>query len=262
MKAVLVLSDMHCGHRLAIMPPSFETSDGIVVKANKPQRALYKFWLEVVKKWKNPDVLVVNGEPFDGQQPIDRGTEAWTTNYLDQVDASVQLIKEFGAKKIFTTRGSNYHVSIGGISIEEIFAERVGAEKVDGKLVFPELFLDVENVKFNFAHHISSSVSGWQYRSTPSAKEAMLLKLNESHKWPYDILVRSHVHYYWYNGSTSHLAMTTPCWQLQTWFMYRKTAAGTIPDIGAVRFIVDNESYDWDEMIAKNPTWKPTRVRA
>ena len=261
MKIVVVLSDVHCGHKLAVCPLTFEDSNGGIYRANKVQRALFEAWSETAKLWNKPDILVVNGEPIDGQQPHDNGVEAWTTNYLDQIDASVQLVKMFGAKKTYVTRGSNYHVQQGGISIEEIFGQRVGAEKVDGHFIAPELFLDVDGIVFNLAHHIPGSTSGWMYRSTPPAKEMMLMQLNASHKWPFDVLIRSHNHYYWYVGSASKLAMLTPCWQLQTWFNYRKSSAGTIPDIGAVRFVVDNGIYDWDAKLFKLEESRPPKVK-
>lgn len=262
MKTLVILSDIHTGHRLAISPLTFEDSEGGVYRANKVQKALFQAWSETAEAWKNPDILVVNGEPIDGQQPHDKGVEAWTTNYLDQIDASVELVKMFGAKKVYVTRGSNYHVEQGGVSIEEIFGQRIGAEKVEGRFVSPELFLDVEGVTFNFAHHIAGSVSGWMYRSTPPAKEMMLAQLNESHKWPFDVLVRSHNHYYWYVGSASKLALLTPCWQLQTWFVLRKTSAGSIPDIGAIRFEVTGNEYDWDAKLYKLNEGRPPKVKA
>lgn len=262
MKSLVVLSDCHVGHRLAVAPLTFTDSNDATYKANKVQRALFEAWSQTVKAWKNPDILVVNGEPIDGQQPKDKGVEAWTTNYLDQIDASVQLVKMFNAKKVFVTRGSNYHVEQGGVSIEEIFGQRIGAEKVDGKFVSNELFLDIEDTTFNFAHHIAGSLSGWMYRSTPPAKEMMLAQLNQSHKWPFDVLVRSHNHYYWYVGSASKLALLTPCWQLQNWYSLRKTSAGSIPDIGAVRFTVNGDAYDWDTKLYKPAEAKPPKVRA
>ncbi len=261
MKSLLVLSDIHCGHRLAVSPLSFTDSQDATYKANKVPRALFEAWSEVVKSWPKPDILVVNGEPIDGQQPKDKGVEAWTTNYLDQIDASVQLVKMFGAKKIIVTRGSNYHVEQGGVSIEEIFGQRVGAEKVDGRFVSPELFLDVEDITMNFAHHVAGSFSGWVYRSTPAAKEMMLLTLIQERKWPFDVLVRSHNHYFWAVQSTSKMAVLTPCWQLQNWFALRKTTAGTVPDIGAVRFLIDDDTFQLEKKIFRMNEWKPPKVK-
>ena len=142
MKSIVVLSDIHTGHQLAVAPPEFERSDGSLFTASKVQRALYKAWSEVAESWGKPDILVVNGEPIDGQQPKDQGVGTWTTNWLDQIDAAVGLTKMFGADRIYLTRGSNYHVNVGSISVEEIFGERVWAQRVDGVFAAPELFLE------------------------------------------------------------------------------------------------------------------------
>jgi len=188
--------------------------------------------------------------------------ETWTTNYLEQIRCSVRLVQEFDAKKIYCTRGSNYHVQVGGVSLEEVFATDVGAEEVSGVHVVPELFLDVDGTTFNFAHHIPASMSGWVYRSTPLAKEMMLAQLNRSDKWDFDVLVRSHVHYFWAVQSASKMAVLTPCWQLQTWYQYRKTASGSIPEIGAVRFLVDDGDYRLEKLLFKLQAAKPALVKA
>lgn len=261
MKSVVVLSDIHVGHRFAVSPFRWIMPDGSIYSANRAQRALLNAWEEVATDWGTPDILLINGEPIDGQQPKDKGVEVWTTNYLEQIKAAVELIGMFNPKKSYVTRGSNYHVSLGGVSIEEIFGEQLGATKVDGNYVSPELFLDVDGVTFNFAHHIPGSVSGWVYRSTPAAKEMLLLHLNASHKWPFDVLVRSHNHYFWAVQSTSKMAVLTPCWQLQTWFNYRKSSGGTVPDIGAVRFLIDDGDYKLEKKIYRMREWRPPRVK-
>ena len=138
----------------------------------------------------------------------------------------------------------------------------MGAEKVDGKFVTPELFLSVDEVVFNFAHHISSSISGWNYRSTAIAKEMMLGQLNASHKYPFDVLVRSHIHYFWSVESAGKLGVITPAWQLQTPFMLRKGTMGTIPDIGAVRFVVNGTDYHLEKHLYKLAEARPPRVKA
>jgi hypothetical protein len=262
-KSVLVLSDIHVGSRVAVSVPKFIKNDGSTYEASKVQKALFQAWLEVATKWPKPDVLVINGEPVDGQQPKDKGVGAWTTDFLDQIDASLALVNMFQPKAVYLTQGSNYHVMVDGVSLEQIYAEKVHAKAADnGQILNPELFLTVEDVKFNFAHHIPGSASGWMYRSTPPAKEMMLMQLNQSHKWPFDVMVRSHNHYFWGVMSSSKMAVLTPAWQLQTWFAYRKSSAGTVTDIGAVRFLVDGPEYKLEKLLYNLPEAKPARAKA
>ena len=252
---------MHVGSRLAVSPPLFRDSKGGTYRANKVQRALFDAWCKTAAAWNAPDVLVINGEPIDGQGAKGRGTEQWTTNYYDQINAAVALTRAFHAKKIFLTQGSGYHVEQGGVSIEETFGERVGAEKVKGQFVNPEIYLTVENVHFNFAHAIGSSISGWNYRSTAIAKEMMLGQLMKSHKYPFDVLVRSHVHYFWAVESAGKLGVITPAWQLQTSFMQRNGTMGSIPDIGAIRFSVKGSDYRLEKKLYRLKESRPPLVR-
>lgn len=265
-KTVLVLSDIHVGNRIAVSPLTFKMMDGGIYHANKVQAALFKAWSDVVKDWKNPDILVINGEPIDGQGQKSRGVEQWTTNYIDQIDAAAQLVKMFGAKKIYMTRGSGYHIEQGGVSVEELFAKTVGAERINGGYVPDEFYLKVKDgegdVTFNFAHAIGSSSSGWTYRSTAIAKEMMLGQLEKSRKHPFDILVRSHIHYFWTVQSASHLGVVTPVWELQTGFMKRQGTMGSVPDIGAVRFLINGNNYTLEKKLFKLDEARPPLVIA
>lgn len=263
MKTIVFISDMQVGHRVAVAPPHAKITgyqSETEIELTDQQKALYAAWSQVARKWGNSDILVLNGEPIEGQQRKNMGVEVWSTNILDQMDAAETLVKMFHPRYIYATRGSDYHVTIQGVPIEEEFGRRVGAKKVDGTRAPYELFLDVEGVTFNIAHHVGST-RVWMYRSTSITREMALMQLNASHKWPADVFIRSHVHYYWYVGSTSHLALITPCWKLQDWFMHKLSSAGTVPDIGAVRFKVDNGKFDWDAMLFKFDQWRPKRVK-
>ena len=260
MKTVLILSDIHVGSKLAVAPPTFRTMDGATYEGNRVQKALFRMWQQAVDKWPKPDYLIVNGEPLDGQGVKNQGTEQWTTTYEDQIAAAVQLVKMFKAKNVYCTRGSNYHVQIGGTSIEEVFGEKVGAKAIDGAHVVPHFFLKAEDVTFHFAHHLSSSTSTWQYRTTPIARELVVMLLNETKMYHADVVVRSHNHFYCYAGFRNQLGICTPCWQLQTWNSQRQTIGGTVTHIGAIRFTVENGGYDWEEHIGSQPEFKPPLV--
>lgn len=265
MKTLVVVSDMQFGHLLAVAPDEFLATQlppakPIWSKPNAVGTALLKGWKDVVKDWGEPDYLVINGEPIEGQQPRNKGVEVYTSNLLDQLDGAKTLIDMFKAKKIYSTRGTDYHVSLNGVPLEEAFGKMVNGQKVGGYYAPYELFLEIEGVVFNFAHHVGGS-QVWQYRGTPITREMLMAKVNESHKYKTAVTVRSHVHYYWFVGSTSHLGMITPAWQLQTWYAYRRTAAGMIPDIGAVRFTVDKGEFDWEEKIYKLPEFRPPLIR-
>lgn len=264
-KTVVFVSDIQDGSNLSICSPSpkFHQSPPApptTYQPNKVQKALFKAWSDVTKAWKNPDILVINGEPIEGQQHKNMGNEVWTPDLNDQLDDAQILIEMFGAKKIYTTRGSDYHVSLRGVPLEETFGKMIGAQKVGGYYAPYEIFLEEEGVTFNIAHHVGYNQEF--YRSTALTREMALMKLNASHKpADADIIIRSHVHYFWYVGSTSHLTMTTPCWKLQDWFMQRKGPGGGVPDIGAVRFTVEDGNYSWEHKVYKLSDFKAPLIK-
>lgn len=265
MKYIVVISDIQFGHKLAVAPDEFQVSQlppasPTWEKPNSVGSALLRAWKVVVKEWAEPDILVINGEPIEGQQPRNKGIEVYTSNLDDQLEGAKTLIEMFNAKRIYSTRGTDYHVMLNGIPLEETFGKMVGAQKVGGYHAPYELYLEEEGVRFNFAHHVGGS-QVWQYRGTPITREMLLAKVNESHKWPSTVIIRSHVHYYWFVGSTSHLGMITPCWQLQTWYAYRRTASGMVPDIGAVRFKVEDGGFDWEAKLFKLPEFRPPLIK-
>ena len=70
-KLVFVLSDLHCGSTLAVMPPGFVTLEGNSVALNPVQQWLWKCWQET-HKWiletaaGEPFALVINGDLIEG----------------------------------------------------------------------------------------------------------------------------------------------------------------------------------------------------
>jgi hypothetical protein len=265
---LVVLSDIHVGSKYAIAPPNAAISqpsddeDTAFLKLNRIQRDLYNEYVALTKKWAHPDILVINGEPIDGTN-YHSPNDLWTTNVIDQMRACKTLIDMWHAKTIYVTRGSDYHVSLTGQPLEEFFGEMVGAKKVANKYASEILNLKVNGKVFNFAHHISISTV-FHYKSTPLARELMLMKLNASHFFPRgvqaDVVVRSHAHYFWVIQTSGQLGMITPCWKIEDWYM-KKKGAGSVGDIGAVRFRIEKDgTIDWDVQLYKFESAKPTLV--
>ena len=90
------------------------------------------------------------------------------------------------------------------------------------------------------------------------------MKLTEAHRhYAADILVRSHIHYHVAVQFKSHIGMTTPCWQLPTWYAYKKGAGDLVPEIGGIRFHIDGTRSldfpfpDWECRLVPLPDVKP-----
>ena len=264
MTTIVTISDLQTGSNLGIGPEQMDIKEGDrSIRPNKAQAALLKAYNAVVKAWGRPDILVANGDLVEGQQPRNRGVEVWSTNLHDQVDAAAKLLTRWHAKRLYVVRGTPYHVMLDGVPVEEQLAKDVGAIPIDGHHSVYELFLDVHGCTFHFAHHIEST-KVMMYRATAITRELALAMLNASHKYPVNVLVRSHVQYYWHTQSSGHDGFITPGWQLQTPYMMKLSPSGMVPDIGALRFRVDADGtfhFDAAQDLMIFPTPKPTLVR-
>ncbi|MDO8610811.1 MAG: hypothetical protein Q7R95_09780 [bacterium] len=249
MKKMVFLSDTHVGSKYGIMPEEYNIfGENQIVKASIIQRELLKKYESVVDDWKKPDILVLNGDIIDGKAKKDYSSSVWTNSFYDQVGAAVELIKMFKAKKIYVIRGTEYHVSIEGEPAEELLGERLNAVKSKGCYSLMKRYITPKDtsVSFQVSHSIGTTRS-FMYRATAITREIAMMMLNASHEHKADVIIRGHAHYAWCSGSPGHMGFILPGWQLQTPFMCKISASGAIPDIGALRFEVekDNFNYEW-----------------
>jgi hypothetical protein len=255
---IVTLGDIHAGSRAAICVPDMTLNGGGSFRYSAAQKGLFDAWCKLAKDWNSPDILIANGDLIEGQARKESGVPCWSTDLEDQMHCAEILIKMFKPKKLYIINGTGYHVDAAGKSLENILARQMGAEKIGaGKDVSAEeLFLKVGDTTFHASHHIQVG-TGW-YRSTPVARELIFALLNESHKHKVDVVLRSHVHSYIGLDFTRQKGFTLPCWQLQTRYMYKKSALGMVPDIGALRFRIHDGELSIDKGIFKIAEARPT----
>ena len=267
--SIVVLSDVHVGSKYAVMSPTAKIGqplptddddvEGGVYHSTKAQRALYDAWKESVAAWKKPDILIINGELIDGPNPK-QPSEVWTTTLYDQMTAAKQLVDMYEAKKIYMTRGSDYHVTVGDQQFEEYLGAMLKAERIGGKYAPTELNFEVQGKFFNAAHHIGTSTATW-YRTTPIAKEMVAMLLAASHRYNSDVMIRSHIHFHVVVAFSRQIGVTTPCWKLQDWYIMKKSIGASTPDIGAMRFTVEDGEVDWQVKTFKFPELRPPLIK-
>lgn len=246
---IVFLGDLHCGSHVGLAKPGDPNPQH---ELNPVQQALYDAYASTVKAWRKPDILIVNGDVVDGQGRAAKATEQWTSQWVAQTDEATALLDMWGAKHIFVVRGTAYHVRVDGFPVEELIARNLDAEP------YPEDTGDgIENPRSGWHWYITAGgltmhvahktgVSRvWHYRSTAITREMLLAKLNDrimretvGHVNT-DLVVRSHVHYYWYVEAASQMGLVLPCWQAQSPFMAWMSANGMTPDIGAVRLRIN-----------------------
>jgi hypothetical protein len=261
-KTLVVVSDPHVGSLSAVAPKQFKRQTGGRLGLNRVQDGLRENWDDMVSRWKNPDILVVCGDAIEGKARKDSGVPTWTTNFIEQLDGAKALLDQFNAKKVYVIIGTGYHVDSDGVALEEMLAQRMKAEKIpqDGEaLADQELFIQVHSTIFHFAHHISVA-SGW-WRTTPIARELVFALLSEHHKLPkgkkVDVFCRGHCHYFCGVEFSRQHGYILPCWQVQTRYLYKKSAFGTLPSIGALRFRIGPDGWAKDKLMYEPVPVKP-----
>ena len=192
-KRVLVIADLHCGHRAGLTPPSHWGNVGFDKWADLRKT----LWLEFARKvdeLKPIDILFINGDTIDGRSKRNGGVEILTSSIAEQQNIAVECINYIDADQIVMTRGTPYHVDLDGELGEDAIAKEVGAIEISDQC-WPE----VNGVIFDLKHKIGGS-------SVPHNKGLSLGKAqlwNLVHNDFYasqpraDIIIRSHVHYYY-----------------------------------------------------------------
>lgn len=244
-KSLYIVSDIHDGSITAICSDHPEVQEkGENYKPNKLQKELYRIWIEAIDELdQKPNLCVVNGEPVDGGNKKQGGNQSWTTSLYDQAVDAKKLLSKIPAKEFLFIRGSGYHVNIDGTPIESFVSELMGGIKyssLEGISANSWYWANVElNGKlFSFTHHLPYA-KFFAYRATPLAKEMALMALDKGRSLKYDVIVRSHVHYYMRVHSAHTIAFTTPAWKYPDGHLTRGGLGGIFPDIGAIEVIVE-----------------------
>jgi len=192
-KRVVIISDMHCGHRAGLTPPSWQCKNEaghVWQKFLQVQEECWKLYIAEVKKLKPVHLLIVNGDCIDGRGEKSGGVELITGDRQEQCDMAVECIKVWNAEHVAMTRGTNYHVGA-----EEEWEDRI-ARDVGAKIGDHE-WIDVNGFVWDVKHHIGSSQVP-HGRGTSLARDVLWNQLwaNAGEQPRGDFLVRSHCHYW------------------------------------------------------------------
>lgn len=244
MKRLVVIGDLHCGHRAGLTPPGwqYQENEQEPERANfgKIQRAIWDFYHRTIDALKPIDILVVNGDAIDGKGERSGGTEQLEADRIKQVEIAAECINYAQAKAVIIIYGTGYHVGKEE-DFERILGDRVNAQKVGG-----HEWLDVNGVVFDFKHFVSSSVIP-HGRFTSMARDALWNKLwaADDMQPNADVVIRSHVHYHRFAGEPGTLMMTTPALQGFGSKFGVRMCSGRV-DIGLVSFDVHSrEDWTW-----------------
>ncbi len=240
-RLAVVISDLHAGSSLALVPKGFKTLEGIEIGMNPVQKWLMECW-EDSWKWldklagKDPWSLICNGDMVDGIHH--RTVQIISPNLADHVSAAYNLIKEPSKKAhaVYLTKGTEIHTTTTEDSLGYQLAARginvVRPAKESG--AFDSLLIKFAGTLCKFDHHVNST-------SRPYL-EASALSINmgaervESSRAGYEVpkvFGRAHRHKFGSFTDGHGLMFTTPPWQASTRFGLKYAPHG-VPQVGMV----------------------------
>lgn len=231
LKRLVILSDLHCGHRLGLTPPDWQTTD--------IQRKLFDAFYTQLESLKPIHAVLGNGDMIDGRGKRSSGVELITTDRLEQAAMASECLLAASADHYVITAGTPYHTG----KCEDF--EREVAKHVNGQ------FCDMARIDINgcliHARHKADGSSTPYGQHTPLSKSALwhALECGRYRKQCSDIVIRSHTHKFVYgNCVTGSLFMSTPCLQLNSRYGARQ-CEGLI-DVGFVHFDIEEDgSWSW-----------------
>lgn len=271
-KAIIAVSDLHIGSHSGLCSSSGYLLDNGAVQTpsllqNYVWRCWEHFWSSFVKEAtrgigaKNISV-VVNGDAIDGNhhEAVDL-----VPNLEVQERAAVEILKPVASRyRLFMVRGTEAH---GGKSDQntESIARQLGCERDEqGCHSVYQLWLEVEGVVIQFAHHIGTTSSAAYETSAPMRE--LVAGLVEASQWDQrlpDVFVRSHRHRYIpisipRSDDRDIQLIITPGWQLRTPHVERIDRM-RLPHIGGVVFIIEDGKCQVKKKIYEMP--KPTLIQ-
>lgn len=241
---ILVINDIHVGsiHAICSAKP---IAEGKRYTPNKSQRRLLAGWIQCLKQFKDnpPDIIVINGEPIDGNNRKGFSKELWSQELVDQVRDFVKLYKMIPLKKdkdgnvltkTYLTRGSSYHVDIEGTPIEEFVGDYIDAEEVNNLKASYHLQMRINDKLLSFAHETGYS-KNFPARGNRLAQEWTTHAAEaRSEKDRWDFSCRAHVHQINERGfGKKWRGISCPCWKYSLGDYFERHGPNGVPaDIG------------------------------
>jgi len=242
---IIVVSDLHCGCRLGLCPPSVKLDGGGTYHASPLQRKLYKHWLYFWDRWVpevtkgEPFAVVVNGDSMDGIHH--NSVTQISHNITDQQRIAYDMLSPVVDEchgQLYMIRGTEAHVGKSGQN-EEALAEMLDAIPDDsGNYARWDLWAEVGAGLVHFTHHIGTT-GRTHYESS-----AVMAELGEAYaeagRWQNrapNVVVRSHRHRHIEvrvpTSAGYGISFVTAGWQLQTPFVWRMPGGrSSLPQIG------------------------------
>lgn len=237
-RSLVIVSDTHCGCKLALHPKAATVlDDGGRYLPSDFQLGILEYWTEFWTEWVP---RVTRGEPYDIVHNGDlvegvhhRASTPISHNERDQAQIAIAMMKPVIQKaqkmggRYFQIRGTEAHVGESA-KYEELLAKELGAvPNRDGQYARWDLWKRVgSHCLVHLLHHIGTTSSAAHESSAVNAElAAMYVQAARWNKEPPDFIVRSHRHRSIAVDLDSAkgyaAALVTPAWQGKTPFTWK-----------------------------------------
>lgn len=260
---LVIVSDTHCGCRLALCPPKpFPLDDGGTYTPSAAQRKIWTLWRAFWDEWVP---MVTRGEPYDlvhNGDCIDGSHHGSTTQISQNIEDQLRIADAVLRPEVERCRaggGTYYHIRgtaahVGQSSVwEEQLAARLGAiPNSQGQHARYDLWKRVGGPGgplVHLLHHIGTTSSAAHEASAVNAE--LTAEFYEAGRWnrePPDYIVRSHRHRSIAVDVDSAkgyaAAIVTPAWQLKSpWVWKIPGARVSEPQMGGVMIRMGDEEH-------------------
>jgi len=245
-KRVIIISDLHCGHRAGLTPPAWQYKPPYPSKDHQKfaevQRTVWNFFDKTLRQIGPVHALIVNGDAIDGRSDSNL-KELLEPSRDSQVAMAVDCINHVQAKRTRLVQGTPFHT--GKLEHwENQIADKIGAPKPK-----PRYWATIYGQEIDVRHKVSRSIIP-HGRYTPLARARVWdAYWAEREKRPtVNIFVRSHVHYCVQCWEPGHMMFTTPA--LQAYSEYGVRECEGVIDIGLICLdIFSDGSYKWEPIL-------------
>ena len=217
---ILVVSDIHCGSTVGLLPPNLETLEGQVIEQNAIQQFLWEAWLTMLL-WVERETaganyaVVVNGDAIEGDH---HGTkQVWSKDTNDHVNAAEIALRPLLARSsnLFLIRGTECHTNNAEVTLGKIL--RAEKNPDTGLPAFDRLHLTVRGCRCVFRHHIGTSIRSWteatQMASVLAEEQLQAIKNNEPIP---QVVCAAHRHKFGTFSNGRGTVVISPPWQMLT----------------------------------------------
>jgi hypothetical protein len=228
-RILLVVSDLHCGSEVGLMPPdtTVRTGNKISFGGNVHQEWLWACWTDLQAQFaricgKDKYALLLNGDLTEGIHH--KSIESLTQSIEDHANMAIEAVGGLAAKahKTFVTLGTEVHTGL----IEHYIAKKIGAE---GKGAKAKWLFRMAGCLVDATHHIG--VTSRAYLEATSLSITMgNARLNSMRcgQEPARIYLRGHRHTGgWFSDGQGMIGVTGG-WQFLTRYG-RKVVPDAIP---------------------------------